>query len=313
MRRLAACVAVTLAAAAAPPARAQDNSAEVEALFNDGKKLEQEGNYAAACPKFLASFNLDHRTGTLLNLADCYEKTGMFASAWARFVEARTAALRAGQNDRADFAKQHADALEAKLSKLTVLVPHPVSGIRVTRDGTLVDAAAIGVAVPVDPGDHVVEASAPGKNAWKGTVHVGDVSDAKAIEVPELTDAPQEAPVAPVVAEKGGLSGGRIAGIATAGAGVVSLGIGAVFGVIALGKESDSNKDCNVNGVANDCYPAGATLRRDAVNDGNLSSIFLGVGGALVIGGVVLWLTTSPSHPASVAFDGRGVRFSGAF
>src|SRR5437763_1990631 len=107
---------IVLAAAAAAlgalaaPARAQDNSAAVEALFNEGKRLSAEGKIALACPKFLASYNLEKRLGTLLNLADCYEKNAQLASAWARFVEARTLAARANQQERADYATQHAKA-----------------------------------------------------------------------------------------------------------------------------------------------------------------------------------------------------------
>jgi thioredoxin-like negative regulator of GroEL len=66
---------------------AQDNSAAVEGLFAEGKKLAAEGKLAEACPKFLASYNLENRSGALLNLADCYEKTGQLATAWARFLD----------------------------------------------------------------------------------------------------------------------------------------------------------------------------------------------------------------------------------
>src|ERR1700692_1403813 len=95
----------------------QDNSAAVEALFTEGKRLEGEGRFAQACPKFLASYNLEHRVGTLLNLADCYEKNGQLASAWARFVEARTLAQRAGQNEGADYAQHHPRPLNPKLAR----------------------------------------------------------------------------------------------------------------------------------------------------------------------------------------------------
>src|SRR3974390_2743685 len=188
---LSACLAVSLAVSAlALPARAQDNSAAVQALFDEGKKLAAAGDYAHACPKFLSSYNLEHRVGTLLNLADCYEKTGRIASAGARFVEARTLAQRNNQPERADYAKQHADALEPKLSRLTISVAQPAAGQQVMRDGTPVDAGVFGVAVPVDPGDHVVEASAPGKVAWKGTAHVEGSATAAKLEVPALADAP---------------------------------------------------------------------------------------------------------------------------
>ncbi len=309
------------------PARAQDNSATVQALFDEGKKLESAGNYAEACPKFLSSYTLEHRVGTLLNLADCYEKTGQTASAWARFVEARTLALRAGQNERADFAKEHADALEPKLSRLTIAVPHPAAGLQVTRDGVAVDAGMFGTASPVDPGDHVVEASAPGKTAWKGRVHVAGNAAKASIEVPALQDAPvapaaatPTAPGAPgaparAVDQSAGLGGRKVVALVLGGAGVAAAGVGAVFGVMALGKKSDSNQYCGADGNANDCYPPGASLRHDAAVYGNVSTALIGAGAALAVGGIVLWLLPSSSTAASAALssDGRSLWLAGSF
>src|ERR1700679_1006853 len=144
---------------AAPRALAQqDNSAAVEALFSEGKRLAGEGRFAQARPKFLATHTLEHRLGTLLNLADCYEKNGQLASAWARFVEAKTLAGRASQPERATFAGQHASALEPRRSTLTIVIDHPSDGLVVKRDGVVVDPAAYGVAVPVDGGPHTIDA-----------------------------------------------------------------------------------------------------------------------------------------------------------
>jgi hypothetical protein len=307
---------------AAGPAFAQDNSAVVESLFNEGKKLAVAGNYAEACPKFLASYNLEHRPGTLLNLADCYEKNGQLASAWARFVEAGTLAQRAGQTERADYAKQHAAALQPKLSMVTIAVPHPAPDLQLKRDGVAVDAATFGVAVAVDTGDHVIEASAPGKQPWKSTVHVAGEAAAASIEVPALVDAPASADqegAAPRAEgdQPRGLSGRKIAAIAVAGAGLVSIGIGSVFGVMAIGKKNDSESSCNVGGVANACYPDGAPARHDSAVDATIATVLFAAGGALVAGGVVLWLLPSPSaseaSSATVSFDLRGVRLAGSF
>ena len=301
MRRAAAVSLLVLSFGAARPVFAQDNSATVEALFSEGRRLASEGKLAEACPKFLASYNLERRVGTLMNLADCYEKSGQPASAWARFVEVRTAADRAGQPERADYARQHAEALLPKLPKLTITVAHPVPGLQVIRDGAAVDAAVLEVAVPVDPGDHVVEASAPGKVHWSGTAHVGGEAAAASVEIPELADV---APAAPAIAVPGpppvgappgadaprGLSGRAIGGIALAGAGVVAIGVGSVFGVMAIGKKNDSASSCEVGGVANQCYPDGASARHDAVVDANIASVLVGAGAAMAVGGAVLWL-----------------------
>jgi hypothetical protein len=99
-----------------------------------------------------------------------------------------------------------------------------------------------------------------------------------------------------------------------AGAGVVTTGVGAVFGILALSNKSQSDQYCGQNGNGpNDCYPTGIDARRAAVSDGNLSTIFLGAGAALVVGGLVVWLTAPSPQGTSVAFDGRELLLSGAF
>src|SRR5262249_43356511 len=77
---------------AAPLARAQSNKVAAEALFEEGRRLMSEGKVADACPKFADSQSLDPSPGTLLNLASCYEKMGMTATAWATYREAASLA-----------------------------------------------------------------------------------------------------------------------------------------------------------------------------------------------------------------------------
>ncbi len=302
-----------------PSARAQDNSAAVEALFGEGKRLASEGKYSEACPKFFASYSLEHRLGTLLNLADCYEKNHQLASAWARFVEARTLAQRSNQADRAEFAAQHAAELEPQLSKLTVNVLKPAAGLEVKRDGVLVGDGAYGVAVAVDAGKYTIVASAPDRKPWTGEVTVGEGADQKmaAIEVPELVAAPKPlAASRTTVAEEKHGPGRAIAGLAIAGAGVVALGVGTSFGVAALGKKSDSNANgnCGAGGQVNDCNGVGVGLRDDARTLGNVSTVLIAVGGVAVAAGLVVWLTAPSSRvKTTLGFDGRMVRLGGAF
>src|SRR5258707_11130936 len=134
------------------PAQGQSagDKATSEALFGDGRRLMSQGNYAQACPKFEASLKLDPGVGAMLNLADCYEKNGQTASAWAEFREASSAARAAGSRDREELSRQRASALEPKLSRLTI-----VAGQQSTqgpRDGTAGGSAGSGKAMPGDPG-----------------------------------------------------------------------------------------------------------------------------------------------------------------
>ena len=69
-----ALAALTCAAFGPRPAHADDNSAAVESLFSEGRSLMAAGKVAEACRSALASYTLEHRVGTLLSLADCYEQ-----------------------------------------------------------------------------------------------------------------------------------------------------------------------------------------------------------------------------------------------
>src|ERR1700722_8909097 len=82
---------------AAPAAPSAKEGAEAEVLFFEGKQLMLAGKYAAACAKLAASERLDPAAGTLMNLADCYEKNGQLASAWVTFRDAATASERDGR------------------------------------------------------------------------------------------------------------------------------------------------------------------------------------------------------------------------
>ncbi len=317
--------AVALVSSVSSQALAQDNAAAVVALFNEGKQLMAQGKVAEACPKFLASYTLEARIGTLVNLANCYETNGQSATAWAKYTEAVSLATKQGEKERADYAREHAAALEPKLSKLTVGVGAQTQGLEVKKDGSAMNAALFGLALPVDPGDHKIEASAPGKKTWSTVVNVGKSADKKSVTVPALED--EKVAVAPVVApipvaepkkadpvaktdaapppaeapkeaakEPSKTSTMKIAGLVIAGVGVVGVGVGSVFGINALGKKSDSDAHC----VDSRCDAIGTTLREDGRSAGTMSTIFMGVGGAAIVGGVVLW-AIAPSASSSVS------------
>jgi hypothetical protein len=184
-------------------ARAQTDPATARVLFDEGRRLAGANQYAAACPKFEESYRLDPGMGTLFNLADCWEHIGRSASAWARFLEVAEGAKRAGHKDREQIAKSRATALEPKLSRLLVEVQARDNGLELGRDGQLFGQAQWGIALPVDPGPHTVEARAPQKQPWKTTVDVPATGQTVRVVVlplaPELPAAPPPVvPVAPV-------------------------------------------------------------------------------------------------------------------
>ena len=126
----------SLTSAAVARAQAEDQAA-ARVMFEQGRELMKAGQYAAACPKLEAARKLYTSAGILLNLADCHEKTGKTASAWAEFGEAVTVATRTNRPDDADEARRRKAALETSLARIVIRVPRPAPGMVVKRDGAI--------------------------------------------------------------------------------------------------------------------------------------------------------------------------------
>ncbi len=314
---------MSVAQAASAQTGGASNRAAAEALFNEGRSLAASGKYAAACPKFEASEQLDPGLGTLLNLAECYEKLGKTASAWAEYKEAIPLARAAGSKVRQDLATERAQALESRLSMLTIRAmgsTEDANGLEIRRDGVPVQPAELGSPIPVDPGPHIIEAAAPGKQKWSSTVQVADASKL-AVEVPVLAPAnvsstplpeagnkPIESPPLDQGAHSGSSSTQRTAAIVVGAVGVVGVGIGAVFGLGASSKWSDAKSKCTAYPYG--CSAASLDDQSSAKSKASVATVAFIVGGAAIAGAAVLWFTASPNKENSVAIGvGPGAAF----
>ncbi|HEY4160044.1 MAG TPA: hypothetical protein VGM29_18155 [Polyangiaceae bacterium] len=296
---------VSLSAAA----QNSDKNAAV-ALFDQASKLAAGGHFADACPKFAESYRLDPQLGALMHLADCYAKNGQPASAWASFRDAADLAAQRGDS-RAQIAKERAAALESQLSRISILVPPEarVPGLDVRRDGTPVSSALWGTALPVDPGVHTIQASAPGKVAWQSTVTSAGNAASQSIAVPKLTDEPASAappsPAPPAAAsveastDRGtSLSPAHIAGWTAICVGAIGLGLGTVFELKRSSKISDRDAICPSGvGCAGGDQARINALSDDARGASTLGVVGLTAGGLFVVGGAALLFLT-PAHPS---------------
>jgi hypothetical protein len=297
-------------------AHAQASDAAATALFDEGRKLMTQHHYAEACPKLAESQRLAPSGGTLLNLAECYEHSGQTASAWVAWKDTAARANAAGKVDMEKKALARAAALEAGLARLTIAVvaESDVAGLEVKRDGVLVGRAEYGTAIPVDPGPHVIEASAPKKMAWTKSVDVAAKQSDARVTVTLADDgsasAPQPiAPTAPVPAPAAApapepppsSAGGaqRTTGIVAVGAGVAGVAVGAIFGIVAISKNNEALQPQNCP-TSRLCTKAGLSLTADANDAATVSTIAFGVGAAAIVGGALLWLT-APTTPATEA------------
>ncbi len=309
LRRLvvqAAIASLCIAGSWEPSALAEGSLADkaaAQTLFDEGRKLMADGKFAEACPKLGESQRLDPGVGTQFHLADCYERIGQTASAWAGFLEAASGAKALGQTEREKVARERAAALAPRLSKLTIVAARAadVPGLEIKRDGSAVGRPLWGTAVPVDPGSHTIEAVAPGKKPWRSTVQLAGEHASIVVSVPAFDDAPpaERSNAATVAAPGGGEAASsvparRTVALIVGGVGVVGLGIGTVFAIQAKSKYDDSLAHCTEEDK-NKCFDEGVRLRGEARSAGNVATVAMGIGGAALIAGAVLFFTAPAS------------------
>ena len=262
-----------------------DDKALASILFREGRTLMAGGRIAEACVKLEESQRLDPSGGTILNLALCHEQEGRLARSWSEFKEAELVARGDGRRDREVEAASHVQALEPRLSRLTIVVPPGtrVEGLVIERDGREVGQGAWSMAVPLDGGEHVVRATALGREPFSTTFVIAAESEARIVEIPVLAtpivlvepSRGAAAPAAPLVTP----ARLRTAGIGAAGAGVVLLGAAGYALAMALNAKDAAKGHCFADG----CDDLGVQQRNLAVSRGNLATV-LSIGGAVLVG-----------------------------
>lgn len=288
------------------------DAATAEALFRDGRTLMEAGNYKAACPKLEESYAQDPATGTLLALGICQERAGLTASAWATFSDTAARAKRDGRADRERAAREHMTALEPKLARLTIQVDPSlasVAGFSVKRDGREVGAGAWGASVPIDPGEHVVEATAPGRRPFNTKITVPAQAGAQTVQIPALevepvaaTDAkPASTSTEPPPGEtQRTVAPLRLPGIIIGSVGLVTLGVSGIFALRASSLNSESKEDGHCD-AQNQCDDTGGAKRDDAKSAANVATVTVLAGTALTALGVTLFLLKPRTERAQSA------------
>ena len=298
MRRILSAVvgALVIGLAGGAGAQEQDEAIATE-LFNAARDLMAEGRFTEACPKLAESVRLDPAVGTLGKLASCEERIGKLMLARTHWQQALNRA-RSENDERLPLIENELRRLDGLVPKVKLLAPSVrPAGMRVTLDGTLMSDSSLGVAVPVDPGAHRLEVSAPGKETKVISLELGTDGATTTVRLPSFEDPvavaattpeptePQPSVAAP--ATEVSMHPLRSVGLVVAGVGAVGLGVGAYFGGLAKSRLDESN-ELGCDGAS--CPPDAADKRNDARDAGNVSTVFFLAGGALVAGGLGLWV-----------------------
>jgi hypothetical protein len=183
---------------------------------------------------------------------------------------------------------------------VVTLVGPSAADVAVFGDGTLLANGKLRVPLPLDPGKHVFEVRSPGRadvhvevtlrEGQKQTIElaVGDALSSTAKPAPRasgpsVTAAPTDGRTQ------------RVAGALAAGAGLASVAVGAVYGLVSKGTYDNALTHCA--GGLSSCSPEGVSGVDRAHSQALVSTVAFAVGGVFLAGGAALYLT-APKAPS---------------
>jgi hypothetical protein len=269
-------------------------------MFELGRQAATQGQYPTACNLFKESYRLDPAVGTAINLGDCEEHVGHpgEALAWYEKAFSRLSVT----DDRLVLVQQRIEAIEKTGARLEIRTGQGAPpGTTITLDGELVDAARLRTPVLLSPGNHVVVATAVGYRGSRQGVSLKE-GEARSLQVwpgPPLEEA---IPTFVEAADTGRrdretrarASTWRTVGYTAGAAGLASLWVGSVTGLLALDRESLRAKNCDVQNI---CNETGYDAARSGKTLATVSTITMVAGGAALGVGAYLVLSNRAGSP----------------
>jgi hypothetical protein len=323
-------VAGMLSLLASGPAFAQSDSDKATAreLGQTGQTALDAHDWKRAEDDFRRADALFHAPTLTLGLARAQAGQGRVVEAWESYHRI----ILDNNTSSPVFAKALADAqaeigsVEGRRARVTINV-QGADAPKVTIDDVPVRAEALGIERLVDPGQHVIKATADGYRLASQTITLaeggtqtvtltlqkdtGGVAGAPGAVVvaplPPGTAAPPPEGTAPTETPSGGGSGMKTAAFVSFGVGGAGLLLGAITGGLAVSKHSTLSGECK-----------GGTCPSSASSDlssyhtmGTLSTVGFVVAGVGVAAGVTLILLAPKGTPSAPATGLRVTPFLG--
>jgi hypothetical protein len=200
-----------------------------------------------------------------------------------------------------DIARAQVTKLKPSVPMLTLVLPEQApSDTFVTRNGVVLKSAALGLPLPVDPGEYVIVTHVPGapERELRVSLALGETKTLT-LALPESTSqpsgarantseeskrprsVPSEQPAA--AAPPAGRSAAYIAG----GVGAAGIVLGSITGVLVLSKKSTVRDNCRNH----DCNETGLSAANSAQKLALISDVGFGVGIAGAALAAVLFFT----------------------
>jgi hypothetical protein len=284
--------------------------ADPDELFADAMKLVEREQYEAAIPLLEEAQRLDPGVGTQFNLAVCYAKAGRLALAWKNFRQVEALADAAGKKARTAAARAQLEELRPRLRTLVVHLREAPGSVTVSVDGEIVPPSQL-LFIPLDPGEHKVEAYAPGKKPFVELVVVSAAEGERhVVGVRELEPLETRTEIRTVTEETTDTR--RTLGYVFGGVGLAGAATAAVTGILILSDKSTASDRCKPNCVTAtgevDAIGADAVQRGKTLMPINIVAwVVAGAG----LGAGAFFLATSRKQPAAAttvlpSFDARG-------
>jgi hypothetical protein len=282
-------------------ARAQVPGEEIaRRAFEEGVALEKKGDFAGALSKFKESEQIKATLGNRYHKAYCLEMTGKLTAAMIEYEGVDKAAREANKAELVEAARIRLEPLRTKVPQLSLkLATAAPKDAQVALDGAPISPALLdGKGFRVDPGEHVITASAPDHEGFTKRIATAEstttsveitlqATSAKPVSAGKAGVDPSNTPPAEPSRERS-----RVLPIATTAGAVVLAGGGFVAYLLAGREQDDLKKACSTSTSCDD--DKGATRTLDALALGS----WIGAAGLAALS-VVLWTSPSTTSPTS--------------
>ncbi len=324
-RPLAALSLGLLIGLASAPAAAEPTKdlAQLRQVFAEGRQLEDKGQWSEALEKFTEVAAAKVTPQVRFHIALCEENLGRLVSAKKGFELAGAEATAAGSSavEVPPAAKEHVDAINARLAKLHIDAAGKLGSSKLTIDGNAIAEAELADDIDLDPGSHVVELKdAAGKSTFRKEITVAEKGSEK-LALPAPTTASDEAP--PPESAASPSSGSHVPAYVVGGIGLGLVAVSGIFFGLRASNIATVKATCTNQVALTGCSPADASLASTGKAYTGAADALVAVGGAAVATGVVLYFALGPKAPSGsggssgpsawVAPTGRGLAVGGAF
>ena len=306
------------------------------AAFREARKLIDANDCPSAMVHLERSLAREPSIGARMSMAECQEKSDP-VRAWRSYADGSLLAY-TNHDERLSQIEARMLYLERRVGTFHLGVAGADltrAGLDVRLDGQPLDRFLLrrGI-VAVEPGEHVVEASAPDRGTFvtKVSAPVPGGSVLVPITLPERPPPAPASACAPAVAsrvvapapvrlpEEARLSR-RTVGLYLGAVGVVGLVVGGAFGLVALGRGSDLDEACGGDRSRCAVLPSSVASIHDAgTTAATVSTVSFVVGGVALATGIALafWPSGRPSEQKVAArghlrWTPAGVGVGGAF